>query len=301
MRKLDNQGVLVSKKGRQAVILTQTGVFRSVKLSRSANITVGEIVRPRHLTFPFFRLNYFIMPVLAAGISLLCFGALTQSSNQVQRPIAAYINLDANINLEAAIDSRLRIVSVRLLSKKASWPTYEPELFQNMPLSQFSRLMVDKWEEKGTIKRPTFCLMTAALSNDLTRSQKEQIHRRLNQEFADRILPSFKATGIQAQWLQASMSGWREAGSHHLSMGRYLLYLRANAYGKRMTLEEARQLPTARVARMSHSSTVPWHSVNLQSVLYHRIQLDENGQHEKRTMLFRDPLHSPVRDGTSFY
>nr|WP_283163299.1 anti-sigma factor domain-containing protein [Sporolactobacillus mangiferae] len=296
-----NQGVLVSKKGRRAVILTNEGDFRSVRLKRAANLSIGQTVRAKHLAHFHFLPKRILTPVIALGFSLLCFVPLSHSTDAPSGPVAAYVYFDLKASIEASVDRNLRVISVQPLNAEAKQWLKETPLAPGMSFQELSSaLFANVNKQQMSNKRP-YCLITTILTDQISRPRQSMFAQNLVNAFntgASR-LSYWKAAGTE--WLNASLERKKAAEARGLSVGKYLLYLRANAYGKTLSLEEARTLPAEKLINVSHTLSLPWRSLT---------NFDGNGGSNRRgservmpnsnaeDTLFKNPFRAerPLRD-----
>ncbi|RYM06198.1 anti-sigma factor domain-containing protein [Sporolactobacillus sp. THM7-7] len=293
-RRLSNQGILVSKHGRHAVLLTNDGDFKSVKLRRSADVSIGQTILSRHLSRPYLMSRYIITPVLVVGFSMLLLLPLSHSDFNPDDQAAAYVNIDLLPNIEASVDRNYQVLSVRPLNRDARQVISDPQAFQRIPFSEFSTRLFKRLNEMGYLNDRSFCVITAAVTNRITDSQREAFHSRLVQAFTAGSQELIHKSGIRYEWLQTSMAGRAAAEKRGISLGKYLLYLQANAYGKTMTLEEAKELSLQKFKEIG-PSVFPWHKLMINREKSHGGTMQSQQRlslPEKAVRFFQNPFQS---------
>ncbi|RYL93545.1 anti-sigma factor domain-containing protein [Sporolactobacillus sp. THM19-2] len=295
-RKLNNRGVLVSKQGRRAVILTNDGDFESVRLRRTATLSVGETVLSAHLAHSFHLGSYFLIPVLALGFSMFCFAPLSHSTFQPDRPVAAYVSFDVASDIEASVDPDMRIISVQALDGNAKAILPDPDAFRNMSFSAFTSHLFERLNARGQLTGQTLCLITTAFTNQITRSERDHFNRKLFEAYTAGTARTAIRSGSASKWQIASMAGRQNARQAGLSMGKYLLYLKANAFHRVLSLDQARQLSALRLEQLLSSSRPVWYPFIRE--LTGKFQNGENQaakatfHYIKENSLFRNPFNS---------
>lgn len=248
----------MSKKGRRAIVLTTDGEFRSVRLKRSANLSIGQTVLAKHLV-PFHLLPKAILtPVIALGFSILCFIPLSQSTYAPPGPVAAYVYFDLKASVEASVDQNLRVISVQPLNNEARQLLGEVPVFQNMTFQQLSSSLLSKLNDKGQQGHQSLCLVTTVLTDQISHRQQSFFAHRLAIAFNSGARQMLQANGTGTKWVLTTLERKRAAEEHGLSAGKYLLYLRANAFGKTLTLEDAKRLSIEKINEISTSVSLPW-------------------------------------------
>jgi hypothetical protein len=108
--------------------------------------------------------------------------------------------------------------------------------------------------------------------------------------------------------LRTSVERKRAAEARGLSAGKYLLYLRANAYGKTLSLEDARRLSAEKMQEVSGSVSLPWNSLLKESAgqMKSQLHIDQasfKGREDQP--LFRDPFQGvepiQIRQDSSYH
>ncbi|MCO7127304.1 anti-sigma factor domain-containing protein [Sporolactobacillus shoreicorticis] len=251
----------MSKKGRRAVILTDEGDFKSVRLRRTVDLSIGQTVRCKHLAQFHLLPKSILTPMVALGFSLLCFIPLSHSTYAPPGPVAAYVYFDLKASIEASVDRNMQVISVQPLNSEARQLLKVTPVVQKMPLQQFSSALFSKLKNKGASNKQSLCLVTTVLTNQISRSQKSVFTQRLTASFNSGARQVLQANGGGIEWLQASLERKKDAEARGLSVGKYLLYLQANAYGKTLSLEDAKQLSIEKMREVSGAVSLPWHSL----------------------------------------
>nr|WP_290443529.1 anti-sigma factor domain-containing protein [Sporolactobacillus kofuensis] len=292
-----NQGVLVSKKGRRAVVLTNDGDFRAVRLRRSVNLSVGQTVLPKHLVqfhlFP----HSILTPVIALGLSILCFLPLSHSTYAPPGPVAAYIYFDLKASVEASVNRDMQIISVQPLNDEGVQLLRELPVTQNMSFQKFSTALFSTLRSGEHKKNRSLWLITTVLTDQVSHPQQSLFAHRLVTTFNTGAQELTQANNSGIEWLHTTVERKKDAEARGLSVGKYLLYLKANAYGKTLTIDDARRLSAAQMQQMSTTISLPWSTLIRQN---DRIQ-EHQAPIEKASykMKYVEPVFqdSSLRDG----
>ncbi|SFG92917.1 hypothetical protein SAMN02982927_03264 [Sporolactobacillus nakayamae] len=286
----------MSKKGRRAIILTNEGDFKSVRLRRTANLSIGQTVFSEHLAHQFYLLpRSFLTPIIALGVSVLCFIPLSNSTYAPSGPVAAYVYIDLKASIEASVDRNMHVISVQPLNNEAKQIISETSVFQNMTFSDLSSALLSKLGDERITDKRSLCLITTVLTDQISRKQRTEFTQGLITAFNSGAKQLLQANGSGVEWLRTSVERKRAAEMRGLSAGKYLLYLRANAYGKTLSLEDARRLSAEKMREVSESVSLPWNALLKESAgqmksQIHSEQASFNGRQAQP--LFRDPFQS---------
>ncbi|WKB35155.1 anti-sigma factor domain-containing protein [Terrilactibacillus sp. S3-3] len=161
----------MSKEGRKAVLLTNDGAFKSVKLKRTAEVAIGQTILSKHLSQPCLLKKYFLIPMLAACLSF-SFVALSNSSYESKADAAAYVSFDIIPSIEATINQDYNILSVQTMNKEAESIIPNPESFQNMPLSHFISMVMSRLQEKGYLQNNSLFLVATTMTGRVQRGDR---------------------------------------------------------------------------------------------------------------------------------
>ncbi|MFT8872490.1 MAG: hypothetical protein ABF868_09360 [Sporolactobacillus sp.] len=205
-KKLDNEGVLVSRKGRRAVILTRKGDFRSVRLNRRAQISVGELVGSRHLVEESGVLHHTAL-FFAICLSVLCLGSLAESSYPIEQAPAAYIGFDTGSVFETGHRSTTHVLSVNALTDSLLLT----EKVQHLSLEQFAARLINHVGNDVRNRQLPVCLISAAFYNRLTAVEKRRLLAGIKHDWRQYALPVSMDTSLHAAWQNEATVGVRAA------------------------------------------------------------------------------------------
>lgn len=291
---LDTKGILISRHGRRAVLLTKDGGFQSVRLRRSADVSIGQTVSNKHLSHSYLIGRYLAGPAITVGLSLLLLLPLSHSSYNPEPPAVAYITIDLAPSIEASIDRDYNVLSVRPLNADARSVIDEPHVYRGLPLDEFSSRLFTKLYQMNYLDRGSLCVITTALTNRVSSAQRGWFDAGIDRRLAEGMT-ALLTSGIPRERLHSTMAERAAAEEHRISSGRYLLYLRANAYGQTLTLEEARRLPTARIGYSVPPASASWDElinklIDDRKAAPWKEKSSVGGQ--DRVQLFRNPIRS---------
>lgn len=243
--------------GRNAVLLTNDGAFKSVKLKRTAEVAVGQTILSEHLSQPYWLKKYFVMPILAACLSFSFVMPLSNSSYENKADAAAYVSFDVTPSIEATINQHYDILSVQTMNKEAESIIPHPETLQNIPLSRFISIMMVKLKEKGYLRSNSLFLVATAVTGRVQRGDRRSFQNGLGDILHGKPTHLLQTSGANLEWIQTSLKRHTDAQKRKLSIGKYTLYLEANQHEKRLTLDEARHSSAIKIKQAIESKPVP--------------------------------------------
>ncbi|WP_332236957.1 anti-sigma factor domain-containing protein [Sporolactobacillus sp. KGMB 08714] len=222
-RGLKNQGILVSRKGRHAILLTNEGDFRPVKLRRSADISIGQTVLSKHLSHTFKFCRFLLKSVITVSVSFLCLLPFSQNTHVADRPVAAYLDFDLVPSIEAAVDQSLHVISVQPLNEDAKKVIPDPDFFSDMSLKEFSSVLAARLDEKGYLNNGSLYLVTTVFTGRVPRAHRDAFDADLVQEVKSASSQSIQSSGATFKWMHATPEGRSEAIKNGIPVGEYLL------------------------------------------------------------------------------
>ncbi|TGA97242.1 hypothetical protein E4665_12660 [Sporolactobacillus shoreae] len=251
----------MSRHGRRAIILTNEGDFQSVRLRRSAKLSIGQTVHSEHLSqFRTVR-RFLLAPVMAIGLSALCLAPLSQSAIAPGRSVAAYVNFDLGPSIEAGVGKDFRIISVRPMGKEASEIVPDPSSFNGMTFKEFSSALIHRMNQCGKLSRGSHFLISTAFTNLVPGYQRLSFSDALFHAFTSSSSRLLNEGGIASQWIRSTMYDRAMAQKKGISTGKYFLYLQANARGSGLTLSKVKKLSVSAIEEATPALTVPWRTI----------------------------------------
>lgn len=277
----------MSRKGRHAILLTNEGNFKSVKLRRSADVSIGQTILSRHLSQTYKICRHILTSVFAVGVSFLCILPLAHSTNIADRPVAAYLDFDLAPSIEASVDQSFRVISVRPLNTDARKVMPDPDFFEDMPLNKFSSVLIARLSENGYLNSGSLYLITTVFTGRISRSEQDTFNDGVIQAIESGSSRLIRSSGASFRWMRASMAGRAEAAASDLSTGRYLLSRQANAGGQSLELEPHPASGTGAFAQSSQfmKKVKPFGD---QGAVIKRASFNQ----QQGSPLFQNPFHS---------
>lgn len=290
----------MSRQGRHAVILTNDGDFRSVRLRRSAELSIGQTVTSNHLSYSFHLNRHLLAPVMAVGFSILCFASLSQSTYQSGKPVAAYVSVDLVSSIEASVDKDFRVISVQAQEGGAGEVIADSDDFRGMTFRDFSSALFRRLYQQGDLKSNSLCVISTAFTNQVTRSDRWHFNRKLMEAFSDGASQFVIQSGAATRWVNATMDIRKSAKKTGLPLGKYLLYLQTNARGKILSVHEAKQISVEKMAEISNRVSDSWRPLvnKLSSGIRGGIIENMSLESEKQRPIFQNPFQK-VRKGNT--
>lgn len=164
------------------MILTNEGDFQSVRLRRSAHLSIGQTVRIEHLSHLASFMRRLAAPLIAFSFSLLCFAPLTQSTIESEKPVA-YVNFSFASHVEAAVDRNFNVVSVSEKSGKPGVMLNRSPGSGTMSFEEFTEVLINRISSRGELRKGTSLLFSAVVT--------EQLNSRDREQFSDQLVHTF--------------------------------------------------------------------------------------------------------------
>jgi hypothetical protein len=245
----------VSRKGRRAVVLTNDGDFQSVRLRRSAHLSIGQTVRSEHL-FHFKSLLRSIMaPVIACTFSLLCFAPLTQSSIESAEPAAAYVHFEFASGIEASIDRNLNIISVRTAGNKHAALVSDLASNHNLSFKEFTEILVGRISRSSEWREGTSLLFSTAMTKQTAGKDSKQLDHQLIHIFTGQTLRLIPGATFQ---MEPAMTSHRMVtGTPVVSAVNGQLQRRAGQSGTIVSVKHQKTLSASGINKVIPSFTAP--------------------------------------------
>lgn len=232
----------MSKKGRRAVLLTKDGVFKKVKLRKSAQVSIGEEIFLHHLSSKTVHERQKWLAMVAICLSLLFLFVLSGGVYE-PRAAAAYVSFDVNPSVEASIDQNLRIIKVRPLNKAAETLLGKTFNYRHMPLSQFTAKLAVKMKSAGYFADHPELVVTTTVTDYADKEKRSKILNGISLALqklkSQQVFVSGEGT---IRTLKASEKKRNEAHSKGLSTGKYLIYKEAVKENQPITLKNAKTM-----------------------------------------------------------
>jgi hypothetical protein len=236
------RGVLISKRGQKAVVLTTDGAFQDVRLKRSARVVVGQTVLDYHIQagIPFMRK---VTLSLSAALILLfsSFGSIGPGG--LRHAVAAYVSFDVNPSIEAAIDRRMHVVTVKALNKDAENILKECRNFRGMSLNAFMYYISNRLARHGYLTDKNEVVVSTAVTGEVPHSEKKAFLTALNRKIEkianDR---SFKRSAEAVKVIHTTLHRRNQAAKFGLTAGKYVLYLKKSKEQRGLTIDQAKAM-----------------------------------------------------------
>lgn len=238
-----SRGVLMSKKGRRAVLLTKDGAFKRVKLRRTVHVLIGEEVFLHHLSKPPAHDRQKWLAMVAICLSLIFIFVLTGGADMPQASAAAYVSFDINPSVEVSIDDHLRIIRVQPLNHSAEALLGSVEQYSNMSLDSFTEKLADKMTSKGYLENHPELVVTTTVTGTIKTKEKTSIISGISHALKHLEQKKvFDSGNGVIRMLTSTEKNRKIALSKGLSAGKYLIYKKAVHQQPSLTLKKAKTL-----------------------------------------------------------
>lgn len=198
------------------------------------------------------RKPYFV-PGMAAISALFLFLFIVISGGVHDSTVAAYISYDVNPSFAVAVNDELEVLSVQAWNEDArrlfsNWNSY-----RYMPVNEFSASVMKRLENLGYLKPDAQLVIASAVI--LRKKAADNLKQKLS-----RVLENVKSKVLERYPLRrvTMLEGERElrlkAARNGLSLGKYMLYLKAKERGKEIALQHLKTLAIADIQRFLDAS-----------------------------------------------
>ncbi|MBN8209947.1 anti-sigma factor domain-containing protein [Bacillus sp. NTK071] len=250
------QGVIMDIRGRKAVVLTPDGEFTTINLKRNHTLTIGSEIKlaPKPMKQ---KKGYFTpsMPTLAGMTALLLLVVLVTGIIPVTQnnAVAAYISFDINPSIEVGVNSDLEVVQYQAWNSDGEGLNLNKET-KNMPLSEFTGLLVSRLDKDGYLSDGGKLLIVASDVEKQERSEniKDALEKAIRNIEQNEALKnqSIAITTV----LNSDYNTRQEAVKKGVSPGKYVTYLSALDRGVSLTLSDVRNLSVKKIEALESDS-----------------------------------------------
>ncbi len=250
------RGLLMSKKGRRAVLLTKDGVFKKVKLRKSAQVSVGEEIYLHHLSVKTERERKKWLTMVAVCLSLLFLFVLSGGVYQPHASAAAYVSFDVNPSVEASIDEHLHIIRVHPMNKAAESLLGKPAKYKHMALGRFTEELASDMKAGGYFTDHPELVVTTTLNDQVNKTNRAKILNGISHALKKIKTQQVFVTGEGTlRTLTATEEKRSKAMSAGLSTGKYLIYKEAVNEKRAISLQEAKSMSIKEIDQ-PHSKSI---------------------------------------------
>lgn len=232
------RGIVMEIRRNKAVILTQNGVFQTVRFNkRNGTPYIGEemIVPAVHNAV---RMSKHWLPAIAGLAIIFIFVVLLSGfyPSPPNKSVAAYVSYDVNPSFSAAVNGDMQVVSVQAWNNEADdlfagWGAY-----QFMGLKEFSDEVLQKIKQSGYLRDQSEVLLATAIvaSNKNKRNQIASSLQKTLKKF--RSGSAIRKNHVQLSVKNSDLPTRKKANESGLSLGKYLLYLDAAKKNKDVSI-----------------------------------------------------------------
>lgn len=235
------KGTIVRIEGNNAILMTETcgfvtirkqpGMYEGLEIS----FEKSEIIRERK--------RMVLYSSMAAGIAAIFIFVFLYYKILYWNDIYAYIDIDITPSVELTIDKESKVLDVSSLNQDAKI-LIEGMNLKSKPLNIALTEVILESEQCGFIDKTheNLVLVSVALQEDKRKNPTQKVDEKFYNVLASCKLAinSLENKNIQPRVLEIKPEIRKLAVKNKISMGRYLLYEKANEQGIHMNIDEAR-------------------------------------------------------------
>ncbi|WP_141603802.1 anti-sigma factor domain-containing protein [Terrilactibacillus laevilacticus] len=248
-RTLD-QGIVVSKDGRCAVVLTKDGSFKSVKLKKTVNLSVGQRVLYDDLSLINMKrlMILFTISAMVVCLSLMMYLMMVKRMN-TSEDTAAYVSIDAFPSLEISLNNKLNVIQTRSFNKEAEQLLNQMS-DEDVSLKTFLPKLMSQMEKSNPVEKDPMFMVTTTLTHAASKSDVSKIRAHLLHTLETNRPKLVKLGYSDYQMRDASIEERKKAIGQHLSTGKYLFYLDALRNHHTITIDQVKNIPLQQLRSM---------------------------------------------------
>lgn len=231
----------MSKEGQKGILLTKDGSFQKVRLKKGAKATVGQTVYDSDIA---------VRPAIAEKIPIAMAACLTVvivfgviSGFVRNNAIAAYVSIDVNPSIEAAVNREFRIVNVKGLNEDGEVLLQNGIKYKDMPLKEFTLAIADELSEEGYMTDQPDIVVSTILTDEVDESRRKSFKNKLSEAVkklkTNHVFQKNKGT---LEVYNTTMDRRHEAEKAGLSTGKYLIYLKDGKSEKNLKISQVKHM-----------------------------------------------------------
>ncbi|HET6872818.1 MAG TPA: anti-sigma factor domain-containing protein, partial [Sporolactobacillaceae bacterium] len=233
-----SSGILMSKEGRQGVILTKDGTFETVRLPKDQKVRIGEEIHVRSSRV--LRIPKSALSALAACLLLFAAVGAFGLGNQ-NKAVAAYVSFDINPSFEAGLNRDLHIVSVHSMNKDGSKLLSQIKDYKNLTLDEFTSKVAKTLDKDGYFNQQPQVVVSVTLTQASSNQNAKPLEAKITKALEPlNETPDFKSNKGVVQVIQTSLKTHEQAKKLGLTAGKYTLYKNAAKESQAVTADQAK-------------------------------------------------------------
>lgn len=248
-----SSGILMSKEGRQGVILTKDGTFETVRLPKNQKVRIGEEI---HVTTSrVLRIPKSALSALAACLLLFAAVGAFGLGNQ-NKAVAAYVSFDINPSFEAGLNRDLHIVSIHSMNKDGSKLLSQIKDYKNLTLDEFTSKVAKTLDKDGYFNQQPQVVVSVTLTQDSSNQNAKPLEAEITKALEPlNETPDFKSNNGVVQVIQTSMKTHEQAEKLGLTAGKYTLYKNAAKKSQAVTPDKAKGMTVKELLKVANPAT----------------------------------------------
>lgn len=251
------RGVVMEVKRKEAVILTENGRFQTIRFPKEEMPIIGEEVNVSAKGAMLTKGTKRWFSVMAVAVVIFILIVLLSSFFPPSHRAAAYVSYDVNPSFSAAVNSDLRVISVKTWNQDAADLFADWDSYQNMKLKDFTNRVMEAFAQKGYLSEQPNILIATAVAVDDKRKRKK-----IKASLQD-TMKNFQSRSLQKHDNTVTVKNSdfitrKKANEHGLSLGKYLLYLEAKDSGKDLSIDLIKCLSVSDIEqKLKNESAIP--------------------------------------------
>jgi hypothetical protein len=272
------RGVVMEIKRKKAVILTENGRFQTIRFPKEKTSKIGEEVEISAKGIVSAKGTKRWFPVMAAAVVIFIFTVLLSGFYPLGQRAAAYVSYDVNPSFSAAVNSDLRVISIKTWNQDAADLFADWDSYQNMTLGDFTKRVMEAFDRNGYLSgQPDILIATAIVADD--KQKQKKINASLQNTIKNLHSGSLLNYGGTITIKSSDYETRKKANKKGLTLGKYLLYLEAKDRDKDLSIDTVKQLPISDIEKKIKSGPVVRKG---QVVPEKRAKSHHNGNHQSQ-------------------
>ncbi|MTT30693.1 hypothetical protein GMB86_01520 [Terrilactibacillus sp. BCM23-1] len=226
--------------------MTKDGSFKSVKLKKTVDLSVGQ--RVLHDDLSLINMKR-LMALFIISAMIVCLSLMMVNRMNTREDTVAYISIDAFPSLEISLNKNLNVIQTRTFNKEAEHLLNHMS-DKDVSLKTFFPELISQMGKSNPLEKDPMFMVTTTLTQAASKSDISKIKTHLLYILETNRQKLVKLGYDDYQMHDASLEERKKAIGQHLSTGKYVFYLDALRNHHTITIDQAKNIPLQQLRSM---------------------------------------------------